>query len=310
MMAERKIIPSFDLYKTLDATAGFEFSFLEESYNPYNAAAPHRHNYYEILFFNGSGGVHEIDFHEYPIEKNTLHFISPDQVHLLRRNKDVTGFVFSFLPEFFSGKNSSSSLLEEFPFFDHPYAMPIVAIRKDEQEQLMSLVSKMQTEYFSPHDDKSEALQSYLSLLLIGARRMYVPDEARTGVVRSHLAQEFKKIIGKNFRQQKSVAWYAGSLNISSGHLSDMIQKETGKTALELIHDRIILEAKRLFYHSPKSVKEIAHELGYEDPSYFARFFKTHTQKSPELFRRDIREKYQVNQGNCIAGGSYLGLSL
>ena len=97
----------------------------------------------------------------------------------------------------------------------------------------------------------------------------------------------------QNFRQMKSVAEYAEILNITSGHLNDTVQKEIGKTTSEIIHERIILEAKRLLYHSPKSVKEIAYELLYDDPSYFARFFKTHTQLTPEQFRKRIREKYQ-----------------
>jgi AraC-like DNA-binding protein len=62
---------------------------------------------------------------------------------------------------------------------------------------------------------------------------------------------------------------------------------------LEIIFDRIILEAKRLLYHSSKSIKEIATYLNYDDPSYFSRFFKTHVQSSPEEFRKQIREKYQ-----------------
>src|SRR4026208_264084 len=100
-MLERNIIPAFDLCKTLDSEPGIEFSRLEESYNPYDASLPHRHNYYEILLFRGAGGIHEIDFDVYLIQENSLHFISPERVHVLRRDKQVTGYVLSFTPDFF-----------------------------------------------------------------------------------------------------------------------------------------------------------------------------------------------------------------
>ncbi|MBK5284203.1 MAG: helix-turn-helix domain-containing protein [Bacteroidia bacterium] len=98
-------------------------------------------------------------------------------------------------------------------------------------------------------------------------------------------------LVENNFRQKKSVSEYSEMLNISAGHLNDTVQHETGKTASEIIYERIILEAKRLLYHSAKSVKEIAYELLYDDPSHFNRFFKTHTGRTPEQFRKHIREK-------------------
>ena len=90
-MQPKKIIPTFDFYKTLDPRLNFAFSQLEESYNSYNAALPHRHNYFEILLFKGSGGLHEIDFNSYEVVQNSLHFISPEQVHILRREKPAKG---------------------------------------------------------------------------------------------------------------------------------------------------------------------------------------------------------------------------
>src|SRR5258705_11159555 len=99
-MTKEKIIPSFDLYKTLGSTLGFEFYKLEEAYNPYDATLPHRHNYYEILYFKESGGNHEIDFTAHPVLASSMHFISPGQVHLLRRDKHVTGYVLSFSKDF------------------------------------------------------------------------------------------------------------------------------------------------------------------------------------------------------------------
>lgn len=294
-MSKDKIIPSYDLYKTLDSLTGFEFSRLEETYNPYDASLPHRHNYYEIFFFKESGGTHEIDFASYPILDYSLHFISPEQVHLLRRNKQVTGFVLAFTKEFCSEEHAGVNFIDSFPFFNNPYSPPVIQMKtKEKQNNILDIISKIQSEYSSSGEDKAKILSSYLSIFLISAKRMYEPRNSSDKFIAAHieLTRKFKLLVEKNFREMKLVSGYADMLNITAGHLNDTVHADTGKTASEIIHERIILEAKRLLYHSPKSVKEIAYELLYDDPSYFVRFFKTHAQLTPEEFRKHIRDKY------------------
>jgi AraC family transcriptional regulator, transcriptional activator of pobA len=295
-MPKKTIIPIYDLYKTLDSSLGFEFCKLEEAYNPYDATLPHRHNYYEILFFNESGGNHEIDFISYPVHANSLHFIAPEQVHLLRRDKNTTGYVVSFSKDFCYEETAGRSFIDHFPFFNNSFSSPIVRLNSDEQAKNISdIITKIQKEYFSDSEDKANVLSSYLTILLVTAKRLYVPQnrEGKVMPVRSELTQKFKTAVEENFITIKSVNEYAKLLNISSGHLNDTVHHDIGKTASEIIHERIILEAKRFLYRSEKSVKEIAYALGYEDPSYFVKFFKTHTEVTPELFRNQIREKYR-----------------
>lgn len=293
-MPPKSIIPIYDICKTLEGGRHFEFSRLEESYNPYNATTPHRHNYYEALYFNESGGWHEIDFNSLPVTGKSMHFISPEQVHLLRRNQEVTGYVLSFTRDFFFENEAGSGLLDHLPFFDHPSSQPVVSQEElSGSGEIPSLLSKIQSEYSSEREDKYDMIRLYLSALLITAKRLYIPRiHGKNLPTRSELTFRFKKLVEENFRQNKSVASYAEQLNITAGHLNDTVQKDTGKTASEIIQQRIILEAKRLLFHSSKSVKEIAFELQYEDPSHFTRFFKTHADLTPEQFRSHIREKY------------------
>src|SRR4051812_23379979 len=112
---KNKSIPTYDIYKKLESDLQFECWTLEETHNPYNSTLPHRHNYYEIFFFEGTGGVQEIDFEGYAIKKNTLHFISPLQVHLLKRKLSVRGYVFSFTKEFFTLNSTDAIALDDFP---------------------------------------------------------------------------------------------------------------------------------------------------------------------------------------------------
>jgi len=295
MSLSKKKIPAFDFNKSLHNDALFEFTKLEESYNPYDASHPHRHNYFEVLFFNNAGGSHEIDFQSYPIEKNAIHFVSPGQVHLLRRDPKVTGYVLSFTDDFFLDRSSSSTFIETLPFFISPSSAPIVRLEDAEiVNEIIDIIKRIQKEYSSDQPDKIQVIASWMSLFLIFCKRLYlnkVPSGEKQAV-KSETTRKFRKLVEEKFTENKSVSEYAVLLNITPEHLNDTMQKELGKTASELIHERIILEAKRLLYHSEKSIKEIAAVLNYDDPSYFTKFFKANTDLTPEQFRKSIREKY------------------
>jgi AraC-like DNA-binding protein len=75
---------------------------------------------------------------------------------------------------------------------------------------------------------------------------------------------------------------------ISSRTLSDLTQQLINKTPLQIIQERIILESQRLLLHSELNVTQIGYRLGFEDPSYFVKFFKKHANMSPSGFRKSI----------------------
>ncbi len=291
----KKSIPSFDTTKHLNDSLGFSLSDLEGSYSGYNSSSPHRHKYYEVIIFFHEGGIHEIDFNTYPIEAHSIHFISPDQVHLLRRNKNVNGFVISFTEEFLLECVLTSRLADIPVFFNDTNSQPVFRLKKNESISECELfISKMKDEYASDNPEKKSALQSWLRLFLIFCKRNFETADSREllNSRRSEITGRFKKLLEKEFRNIKSVSEYAGILGISAGHLSETVLKDTGRTAGEYIHDRLILEARRLLYHSGLSIKEIAAELNFEDSSYFSRFFKLRTGTTPEQFRKGIHEKY------------------
>jgi AraC-like DNA-binding protein len=105
--------------------------------------------------------------------------------------------------------------------------------------------------------------------------------------------QVFQKLIDKHFNQNKSVSFYAGELNITPNYLNMLCKKQFGRSAGEMITSRLILEAKRLLYHTDSDISQIAFDLGYEDPSYFTRTFKKVEKRTPTEFRDEIYKKYQ-----------------
>jgi AraC family transcriptional activator of pobA len=292
-------LPTYDFFKRLNTPLSVEYSKLEKAYNIYDSSHAHRHDYYEILLFDKSGGTHEIDFISYPVKKHSLHFLSPGQVHLLRRNKDVTGHVLAFKEE----------ALLSVPFIGQELMLPssaispVVELKKRQKENIYDSLRKVIEEYNKESEYKKFSLCASLILFLVEmissfeSRIQEHPEKSGTSGRQNKLYHNFRRLVDSGFIDNHSVSDYANKLHVTPGHLNDTVKRESGKSASEIIHERMILESKRLLYHSDLSIKEIATKLNYEDPAYFNRFFKKHEGVTPVVFRETIRSKYD---GNCI----------
>jgi AraC-like DNA-binding protein len=90
----------------------------------------------------------------------------------------------------------------------------------------------------------------------------------------------------------KLVSDYAERLGVSQNHLNDTVRDLTGESAGGLIQKQLMHQATMCLKHSLKNVSEIAYLLGFDDPSYFARFYKRHTGKSPSQVRTSVRKSH------------------
>jgi len=135
---------------------------------------------------------------------------------------------------------------------------------------------------------QTDMLMMLLKRLIITVTRLakskYVPDP-KLQDQRLDVFRKFNLCVEGNFRTEHSVNYYARLLNKSPKTLSNIFSLYNNKTPLQVIQERIIIEAKRLLYYTGKSVKQITYELGFEDPAYFSNFFKKHTSLSPLDFR-------------------------
>lgn len=101
-----------------------------------------------------------------------------------------------------------------------------------------------------------------------------------------HLAR-YARMIESHYATQHQVAWYALRIGVTPAHLNTIVQALAGKTALQLIHERLLLEARRELIYTPRNIATIADSLGFADPGYFTRFFKRLAKISPKEFRRE-----------------------
>ena len=137
-----------------------------------------------------------------------------------------------------------------------------------------------------------EMLRMMLKRYLILCTRIYKEQEQfPVDSQQSDLIREFNFLVEGHFRTKHTVAEYADLLNKSPKTLSNIFSKSGFKTPLQYIHERKMLEARRLLQHSERSIKEITFEVGFEDLQTFSRFFKKHEGVSPSEFRADVHHE-------------------
>jgi AraC family transcriptional regulator, transcriptional activator of pobA len=142
-----------------------------------------------------------------------------------------------------------------------------------------------------PDSFASEMIRTLLMQLFITVSRnkpqaIKLPEN-RQG---QKMLRNFKKLVDEQFTLHMLPRDYARQLNVTPNYLNSLTNTQMGKSAGEVIRDRIILEAKRLLVNADLTIAEIASRLYFEDNSYFTKFFKKHVQLTPEQFRIE----YQV----------------
>ncbi len=284
------VIPSYDLYRGDTLAVPFRFLRLDvanESGGGYNASEPHRHNYHEVFYFERGGGWHDIDFRRFPIEDGSIHFVNPGQVHLIRRAPESHGLIVMFTSDFFLGELHERDLYSAMWFLTYGANRPILRSSTGEGEAVAEAMHMLQREYESNANHREHLLHSYVNIMLVHALRHFEQTESAPvqGDTAHSLVYRLRRMVEEHFTSVHAPREYAEMLYVSQNHLNNTVRRLLGKTIGDLIQERIVLEARRLLFHTDLSVKEIAYQLNYDDPSYFTRFFRKHVGLSPLEFR-------------------------
>lgn len=252
---------------------------------------PHKHSFYMICLIRSGSGIHVVDFEEIPVIQNRLFILNPSQVHFWKLDTDTNISLVQFAESIFQFDSlPGGDFLSSASLFRKSY----IDLDEIQSVSVLDIFQKLETEtnskdYFSP-----EIIKGYLQVLS-GMIGRIINDNNKTGVFNSkeHKLQEFMNLVNKHYASQKSVNFYAGELNITANYLNMLSKQILGKNAGEVISFRVMLEAKRLLYHTTQDVSQIAFNLGFDDPSYFSRFFRKTENSSPSEFREHIYKKYQ-----------------
>jgi len=246
---------------------------------------PHRHDCYLILFVTEGSGKHFIDFATYDIKPFTAFILMPGQVHSWNLSADAKGFVIFFTPAFYL-VNKREKHLSDFPFFSSYYDGGIQA-EKEKEKLLPYLLDELFVENSENTSGRDEILRNGLEILLLKLARYYNVKSTVISQNSALLIRQLQLLVEKHFHELKLPGEYADRLNVSSQHLNEVCKKMLNKTVSDLIHERQLLEAKRLLVYTHETMKSIADRLGFYDKSYFMRFFKKYTSLTPDQFREN-----------------------
>lgn len=251
---------------------------------------PHTHDLFEIIWFTKAKGTHVVDFVNYELKDDLLFFLRPGQVHQVLDSKRE-GHVIVFTEKFyFSNKHDRASQFDLTSLFDYSQEYAPVHIRAEAANALQGLLELMYAETAGIDAKYSRSiLKNYLNAFLLTVEREKQGNAANTlprvKTQFDNRVLQLRHILEQHFRQEHQAGFYAEAVSLTPKRLSEITKEAVGKTVTEMLHDRLVLEAKRQLAYSQRSVKEICYELGFEDPAYFSRFFRNHTGYAPHDFR-------------------------
>lgn len=245
----------------------------------------HKHiNLFQILHIRSGQATIFLDSKKRSIKTNSLVFIPSKVVHEFIFEPNSGGHIItitnSLLLNLCEGLNLNLHINKE----------PIVINLTDKSydQYIDQSLQQLNQEYSAPFTpQRGKLLESLLINILVCLERKSnssngTKDQQLPGY--EHLSR-YTNLIENNYKLQHSVVWYAKQMGLTAAHLNVIVNNLTGKTALQLIHDRIIIEARRELIYTTRTINIIAEKLGFNDPSYFARFFKRESGKSPKKYR-------------------------
>lgn len=272
-MPAKAPIPTHDL-----ANDFFLLNYIELA-DPVLFVGHHRHDFYELLWFTSAGDDHLIDFEPYPVRPNQVYFLAPGQVHAVPGQRP-TGFALVFSPEFLA------SLPEA--YLKHlftPFLNDGIALHEADIPPLQALLKLLETEHAGHRDPL--IIQSYLKAFLL---HIYRASEAMPVVTtfRDQRVNTLLALIEAHYTSERKAEFYAERMGLTTQHLNELLKEKRGFTITQAIHNQLVLEAKRRISSGEQTLKQIAYELGFNEPGYFSRFFRKQTGLTPETFRERI----------------------
>jgi AraC-like DNA-binding protein len=251
--------------------------------NPYDFHSPHRHDYFEIIMVSSGQGSQYIDFTAYHLEPGQLFAIYPGQVHLLQR-ETAQGIIIQFRKDIFEFIH---------PVKHHDLYFPVQSANPDTHtfEHLYDLALRIQRLLQTP-DLSTLSIHkaySYLQIILITLPELYKARKDHHG---QPIIDQFLSLLTQHIRTHKKVAEYCKLLNCRLDKLSNACKTYLGKTPLELIHEELLLEIRRMLLLNTMSLKEIAYELNFDSPANFSGFIKMRTGMTPSELQASILKIY------------------
>lgn len=241
----------------------------------------HSHNFYQIIFVDKGAAEHTIEYEAaVRIEPYTVAVVFPKQLHRIRFTPEAKGVIIMFDEVLFC----SDILKNELKSYTKDLYNKLNVIRREQINYLkirrMADTIHQLLQNITPI--KKEQIRFYIKILLLELiESVHGEVQVQKNLPTVNLYAKYKELIDNQFMEVKTVSEYARQMGVSSRKLNQICKSEAGITALAVIHERLMVEIRRLLLFSGESMKEIAFKLGFSSTPAFNRFVYLQTGKRP-----------------------------
>ncbi len=288
----RRLVPLYALYGEETAVEDREFVHIEAIASRSSLydweIKPHAHGgLFQILVVSAGGVGVSMDDDVRPVMGPAVITVPPGTVHGFQMSPETEGMVISVSVDFLVARPNSPDGDVLFDVLHHPGVLDFSG-SPGRFRAVQRLADSIMAEFRWPQMGRLVMFDALLrGLVVLLRRRMAAPTE-RDGA-RSHrrtVFTRFRGLVEQHFKDRWKVADYAAAMGVSESKLNRICTHFTGKTAFEVLQDRVLLEAQRYLIYTAAPVTQITYDLGFADPGYFCRYFKKRTGESPKGFRK------------------------
>ncbi len=258
---------------------------------------PHRKANYFFVFIENGSITHKVDLNDLTITNGQLFFILPNQIHSVpaQKKEGVECLKMSFY------QNCLSLLPKQFFFLLNPLNSQIISFDSDSKQRVKTLFEILNKILHSDNGQKdAEIILAHLNSLLTELNNAYFKSAAKEKSEPNKLSKyiDFKIAVETHLTEQQSITAIANNLSVTTNNLYNIVKEFSGVSPKGFITNRLLLEAQRKLFYSETSVKELAYELGFNDPDYFSKLFKKNTRKSITQFVKTFKicQAFKVNR--------------
>lgn len=281
-MKNKILTYSLNQHKSLfSSTDKNDYFYIQTSEHPY-ISEPYRAESYAVEFLRKGSIIMQTQLEKKIIHAPAVIALGPTVTRSFAKNSpEILIDIIFFKPQFFLETQTNVFFLSKYEFFEINNVLELKGKQKIKFERIFNLISEL-LRGNSKH--QSDTLISYLYILIYELDS--VLDTIPVDVSQNPIFENFKILLFQDFLKQRSVEYYADSLNVTRKYLSEVIKKNSGKTASEWITEVVIQEAKVLLQNKSLTINQISDELNFQNQSAFGRFFKNHTGISPLEYRK------------------------
>ncbi|MEO7997676.1 MAG: AraC family transcriptional regulator [Gemmatimonadaceae bacterium] len=251
---------------------------------------PHALDFFDVTLVTRGTGSFWLDSHRHDVHAGAVFFSTPGQV---RRwdTRQLDGICLFFEASFIREFLQDELFLQRLPFFHNDAARAALTLPPADVRRTKNRLAAMQRELAHYRRDSADLLRAQLHETLVVLARQFAAEHGVQSQRATHaVVSKFVEMVESDAASCHRIADYAKALAVTPGHLSVLCTQYIGHRAKQVLHNVLVSRARRRLLYSDDTSAQIATSLGFQDPSYFTRFFRRETGQTPQEFRKSLRD--------------------